>query len=41
MLHVEQVRKHRYVRPNAGFLRQLDELECKLRKDRSMVKAVA
>ena len=36
-----QVRKHRYVRPNAGFLRQLDELDCKLRRERGIVKAVA
>merc|ERR1711971_385678 len=36
-----KVRKHRYVRPNAGFLRQLDELDCKLRRERGIVKAVA
>ena len=36
-----QVRKHRYVRPNAGFLRQLDELDSKLRRERGIIKALA
>jgi len=35
------VRKHRYVRPNAGFLRQLDELDSKLRRERGIIKALA
>ena len=33
-----EVRKHRDVRPNDGFLRQLAELDNKLRKDRGLLK---
>jgi len=38
---LSMVRKHRYVRPNAGFLKQLDELDSKLRRERGIVKALA
>jgi len=33
-----KVRKHRYVRPNKGFLRQLYELDTRLERERLMVK---
>ena len=32
-----QVRKHRYVRPNKGFLRQLYELDTRLERERLMM----
>ena len=32
-----QVRKHRDVRPNDGFLRQLAELDNKLRRERGLL----
>jgi hypothetical protein len=36
-LFLSQVRKHRDVRPNDGFLRQLAELDNKLRRERGLL----
>jgi len=39
---LSKVRKHRYVRPNKGFLRQLEELDTKLKTEREgLVKGMA
>jgi len=38
---LSKVRKHRYVRPNKGFLRQLDELDTKLKTERGLLKGMA
>ena len=34
-----EVRKHREVRPNDGFLRQLADLDNKLRRERGQLKS--
>lgn len=38
---LNEVRKHRNVRPNEGFLRQLAELDTRLKRERGMLKGTA
>jgi len=38
---LNEVRKHRYVRPNDGFLKQLFELDTRLKRERGLLKGKA